>query len=523
MSMRDGAMGWPRRPLCLLAAGLVGAISVGVEAADARPYRSYGDQERQQLRPSRPRQAERKGKEQPAQLQPVHLIVISIPKQRISVYGASGFQMQGAVSTGRSGFPTPVGVFSIIQKNRYHRSNIYSGAPMPYMQRITWSGVAMHEGVLPGYPASHGCIRLTHKFASELWGMTRLGVRVVVTPDDAQPVEVAHPSLPTPSMAPAPSTVAEADQKTKPSLVAMSGDKVADGSAPQAAVTLLSPLDRAKAARAQMVADAPAKAKAAKAAAELAAIKAVEANRAMSALREAEAALAVAREKQAAATRAVEQAKSPEAAEPAKAEANAAVAKVEEAARLASEAAGVEAAKTQEALAAAAAAWDAEKASDLAAATIRAGERAIEPISIFVSRKAGRVYVRQQWRTIHEAPVTFKDPQTALGTHVYVAVDASQDGKDMRWLSVTYPQSTSGPDVKPPQRARRGDRPEPAAAAQSERPTETALGALARIDLGSETKAFIADRLWAGASLVVSDYGLSNEAGKYTDVIVQPR
>ena len=92
----------------------------------------------------------------------MHLIVVSIPKQRISVYGAGGFTAQSAVSTGTAGFPTPTGVFSVIQKNRYHRSNIYSGAPMPFMQRITWSGVAMHAGVLPGYPASHGCIRLTH-------------------------------------------------------------------------------------------------------------------------------------------------------------------------------------------------------------------------------------------------------------------------------------------------------------------------------------------------------------------------
>src|SRR5262245_13945202 len=484
-----------RRSLCLLSAGLVLSLAAGVDSADAQAYRSYRSHKAQRAAARPP--ADKKDKA--AQPQPVHLIVVSIPKQRISLYGAGGFHKQGAVSTGTAGFPTPTGVFSIIQKNRYHRSNIYSGAPMPFMQRITWSGVAMHEGVLPGYPASHGCIRLTHMFASELWGMTRLGVRVVVTPDDTQPAEVAHPSLPAPSMTPAPAALTETDEKAKPSVVALSGDKVADGGAPQAAVKLLTPLDRAKAARTQIIADAPAKAKAAKEAAAVAAVKAAEANKAMSALREAESALAAARERHAAATRAVEQAKSPEAAEKAKADASAAEARIEETAKLATEAASVETAKTQEALAAAAAAWDTEKASDLAAATIRAGDRAIEPISIFVSRKAGRVYVRQQWRTIHEAPVTFKDPQDSLGTHVYVAVDTSQDGKDMRWLSVTYPQSTSGPEAKAPQRAgRRGDRPEPAAAAPSKRPTETALGALARIELGSETKAFIADRLWAG-------------------------
>ena len=510
-----------RRLVRLGAMALVVSLGAYIESADARPYRSYDGYKSRRAPVRSTRNAERE-KERPAQLQPVHLIVISIPKQRISVYGADGFHMQSVVSTGMSGFPTPIGVFSVIQKNRYHRSNIYSGAPMPYMQRITWSGVAMHEGVVPGHPASHGCIRLTHKFASELWNMTRMGVRVVVTPDDAQPAEVAHPNLPVPTMTPPPVSVTEAEQ-VKPSLVALSSDKVAEAGAAQAAVKLLSPLDRAKAARAQMIAEAPAKAKAAKEAAEVSAAKAAEANRAMSARREAEAALGVARDRLAAAAKAVEQAKTPEAAERAKADQTAAEVKVEEAAKAAAEAAVAESAKTQEALDAATVAWDAEKASDLAAATVRIGDRATEPISIFVSRKTGRVHIRQVWRTIHDAPVTLKDPETSLGTHVYVAVETLEDGKGMRWLSVTYPQSTSGPDVKPPPRARRGDRHEPAHANDAGRPRETAVGALARIQLSEETKAFIADRLWAGASIIVSDYGISDEAGKYTDFIVQPR
>ena len=90
------------------------------------------------------------------------------------------------------------------------------------------------------------------------------------------------------------------------------------------------------------------------------------------------------------------------------------------------------------------------------------------------------------------------------------------------------PQTTSGPDAKPvhqPQQRnqRRGEKPEPVAAVHSGRPRETASSALDRIELDQETKQFIADRMWAGASLIVSDYGLSNEAGKYTDFIVQPR
>ena len=93
------------------------------------------------------------------------------------------------------GHPTPMGVFSVIQKHKLHHSNIYSGAPMPYMQRITWSGVAMHAGVLPGYPASHGCIRMPMAFAVKMWNWTRMGARVIVTPGEMTPANFSHPLL----------------------------------------------------------------------------------------------------------------------------------------------------------------------------------------------------------------------------------------------------------------------------------------------------------------------------------------
>jgi L,D-transpeptidase-like protein len=519
---------------CILGAGLAASLGLGIESADAQFWYYGNNKQKRTVRHTRPAEqrgekADRaeKAKDKAVLAQPVHLVVISIPKQRINIYGSGGFQAQSVVSTGMSGFPTPQGVFSVIQKNRYHRSNIYSGAPMPFMQRITWSGVAMHEGVVPGHPASHGCIRLTHKFASELWGMTRMGVRVVVTPDDAQPVPVVHAKLPAPHMTPAPGSVSSAEQ-IKPSLVAMAGEKTSDAGTAAASAKLLSPLERAKAERAKIVAEAPAMTKAAKEAAEVAAAKAVEANKAMAALREAGAALNAARDRLDAAGKAVEQAKTPEAAERAKADQAAAEAKLAEATQLKTQAAAAEQTKTQEALAAATAAWDAEKASDLANRTLREGDRAIEPISMLISRKTGRIQIRQAWRTLHEAPVTFKDPETALGTHLYVAVDTQEDGKAMRWLAVTYPQTTSGPDAKPahqPQqrKLRRGEKPEPAQAEHPGRPRETASGVLDRVELDQETKQFIADRLWTGASLIVSDYGLSNEAGKYTDFIVQPR
>jgi hypothetical protein len=123
-------------------------------------------------------------------------IVISIATQRVTLYAGDTAVAQSGVSTGMRGHPTPTGVFSVIQKARYHRSNIYSGAPMPFMQRITWSGVALHAGVLPGYPASHGCIRLSNDFAQFLWRTTKLGARVIVAQGDVVPVIFAHPQLP---------------------------------------------------------------------------------------------------------------------------------------------------------------------------------------------------------------------------------------------------------------------------------------------------------------------------------------
>jgi L,D-transpeptidase catalytic domain len=123
------------------------------------------------------------------------ILAISIEKQVLKVYDANGLFAETPVSTGMRGHPTPMGLFSVIQKQKYHRSNIYSGAPMPYMQRITWSGVAMHAGVLPGYPASHGCIRMPLNFAVKMWRWTRMGARVIIAPGEMAPGSFLHPLL----------------------------------------------------------------------------------------------------------------------------------------------------------------------------------------------------------------------------------------------------------------------------------------------------------------------------------------
>lgn len=144
------------------------------------------------------------------------VIAISIDRQSLKIYDANGFFAETPISTGMKGHPTPMGVFSVIQKHKLHHSNIYSNAPMPYMQRITWSGVAMHAGVLPGYPASHGCIRMPMAFAIKMWNWTRMGARVFVTPGEIMPASFSHPLLAERKVAPLPAAASEPQTDTPP-------------------------------------------------------------------------------------------------------------------------------------------------------------------------------------------------------------------------------------------------------------------------------------------------------------------
>lgn len=132
--------------------------------------------------------------------EPIQLIV-SLPEQKVTVYQGGKALTTSRVSSGKPGYSTPSGMFSILQKNRYHRSNIYSGAPMPYMQRLTWSGVALHaSNSVPNRPASHGCVRLPHAFASQLFRFTEKGAHVVIANEkDVAPFEVTHGNLLQPS------------------------------------------------------------------------------------------------------------------------------------------------------------------------------------------------------------------------------------------------------------------------------------------------------------------------------------
>jgi hypothetical protein len=123
------------------------------------------------------------------------VMIVSLPEQLAYVYRNGVVIGVATVSTGKPGHETPTGVFTILQKNADHYSNIYDSAPMPYMQRLTWSGVALHAGRLPGYPASHGCVRMSYEFARLLYAESSTGLTVVVSDEQQFPSTVAHPGL----------------------------------------------------------------------------------------------------------------------------------------------------------------------------------------------------------------------------------------------------------------------------------------------------------------------------------------
>src|SRR5450631_2509017 len=166
------------RPAHLAVAGLAALIAAGSHA---------GATDRRSERPV-------ESIEQRTAGEPV-IAIVSLQNQRITVYDAKGWILRAPVSSGQNGRETPAGIFSVIEKDADHHSNLYDDASMPHMQRLTWSGIALHGGNLPGYPASHGCVRMPFDFAEQLFDMTKMGLRVIVAPADVAPVEIDHPVL----------------------------------------------------------------------------------------------------------------------------------------------------------------------------------------------------------------------------------------------------------------------------------------------------------------------------------------
>jgi len=126
------------------------------------------------------------------------VVVVSLPQQLAYVYRNGVRIGVTTVSTGRPGYETPPGVYSILQKRLEHYSNRYDNAPMPYMQRLTWDGIALHAGKLPGYPASHGCVRLPLEFSRKLYSVTHSGTHVVIADAHSAPADIVHPGLAAP-------------------------------------------------------------------------------------------------------------------------------------------------------------------------------------------------------------------------------------------------------------------------------------------------------------------------------------
>jgi lipoprotein-anchoring transpeptidase ErfK/SrfK len=336
--------------------------------------------------------------------------VITLDGQYLMLFADGEEIARSPVSTGTRSNPTPTGIFSVLEKRRHHRSNLYSNAPMPYMQRITWSGVALHQGVLPGYPASHGCIRLPESFARLMWSATKSGARVVIAREAVAPQAFAHPRLFTlkPKPAEPPPTVA-----------------------PQAVA------DPVKVAEATTVATDAA----------------------------------------------------PEMASPP-------------------------------------AATDAPQAAPASpqpeAKPLKPG-----PITVFVSRKEQKLFVRKGFEPVFDAPVTIDNLGEPLGTHLFTAMAVPDDEGTLRWTALTMPpKAVAKPATAVAGKGRRpaGGRAmpisaEPAPAVVMPNPAT----ALDRITIPAETLERVTELMTAGASFIVSDYGLGPETGKGTDFIVVTR
>lgn len=550
-----------RRLAACAAAAVAGAIAVTGILATAQPaaaqqgfgnffgYQTKKHPKRRAVRRRRspssqqkPAEATKEVKQETKPSGPVY-IVVSIGDQQISVYDRTGRIARSPISTGVRGLDTPKGVFSVIGKERYHRSNLYGGAPMPWMQRITWSGVAMHAGHVTGRPASHGCIRLPYSFAPKLWKMTKMGARVVVARKDTVPFEISHSFLPLPTMQPsplaadseraalAPESRIELASMSTPSSVATTMAAVPDSAAGEPGKpSLLNPMAYAAALKERAKTDKAAADKAAKEALEAAQAAGAEARRAVEDIEKAKADLEAAEANLAvleSAPSAPKDAESPDAGAAAAAKAAMETAKIAARSEFIRARAALEEATAREAVKTPAAfaavqAWKIATAASVAAKqTLEEAARREEPVSVFISKKEGRVFIRQDWKEVYEAPVTIRDPDRPLGTHVYIAVAAEPDGSAMRWSAISVPPET------PRSKGRRHERSKdalelPIPKTGTSGPV-TAAGALDRIELAPETRQRISELLWTGASLIVSDHGRSYEMGEYTDFIVLTR
>lgn len=441
--------------------------------------------------------------------------VVSLADQHVSFYDANGLWERSIVSTGVAGHPTPTGIFAILEKDRYHHSNIYSGAPMPYMQRLAWTGVAMHEGVVTGHPASHGCIRLPGAFAKKLFSLTSVGQRVIVSPQDVTPAAIVNAHLPAPRLLAPPKGFEEksaADQGRKMvETVALDNPEASTKGAGQP--KLFNPGEFVQALKTAAAAKAAGALKAKKAALALIASKGEEARLAARDLGVAEEVLRRAKIELEDANRGALKAQGDEAIQKAAERKTAAEAKLAAAETQVREAREAKAAKDQDVASAQSAIREAEAQSGAAAAEAKDAVLRAEPISIFISRKTRHLYVRQATQHLFDVPITIRDPDRPIGSHLFIATRAGDDGASLRWAALTPPAAVEVRFRRHSSRKGRPVEPQEEAAPIATFP-ETASAALDRIEIPPEAAERIGERLWVGATLIVSDVGMSGE-GRY--------
>jgi lipoprotein-anchoring transpeptidase ErfK/SrfK len=468
---------------------LAGAVPIGLTSraqAQFPFYQGYGYKTDVNPNPSpRPKPRSSAKNEHSAKAEPAFgampkgplQIVVSIGSQRVTLYSGGVHVAQGPVSTGIPGKPTPMGVFSIIEKDRYHHSNLYSNAPMPYMERITWSGVALHEGPLPGYPASHGCIRMTHDFAARLWVVAKLGVRVVVARNDPVPTEFSDPHLFVP--------------KAKPAAPAEAGNEPAQRSGS---------LDPVKVAQAAANTGNDAQG---------VAVPALPANELRGPVAPAgEPAVGVPSTSVGATPDAGATPAAPAAAAPAPV-----VTEVK------SDAADPPKPAPDAADPPKSAPTPPSPRNRAAAAAQQPPKQSGE-VAVFISRKEKKLFVRQGFVPLFDVPVTIENPDQPLGTHVFTAMAYTSDGAAMRWNVMSMPAEPARA-LAPKIRSKKEKAP-PAKSAEFY-PPQTPAQALDRIQIPQEAMDRIGEIMGPGTSLVISDEGLGRETGRGTDFIVLTR
>jgi lipoprotein-anchoring transpeptidase ErfK/SrfK len=390
------------------------------------------------------------------------MAVVSLRDQRITVYDAGGWILTAPVSSGQKGRETPAGIFSVIQKDADHHSNLYDDAFMPHMQRLTWSGIALHGGPLPGYPASHGCVRMPFDFAERLFDLTQMGMRVIVAPTDVAPVEIVHPGLPG-AGALAAARTAEADEASR------------------------------KADRARLAAG----------------IAFREEAQAMAPVRAAENLKLRADAQLAAAETTLGSEISAEAKERAQRVKAQAVDKITELQVQLVAAKAVLQPKLEALAAARDAVLVAETAETAALDAARQVTHESEPVSVLISRKTQRIYVRQAFEPILEGPVEILDPDRPIGTHIFTAVERINGEINMRWNVVSLESVPRGGAVGLKGRSDGGHGWDPV----------SAKGALDRIVIPKDMLDHIAG-IAPRSSLIVTDEALSPETGNGTDFVV---